>query len=89
MTARSSPATFCEAVAETSAGNAQTALLAAACADSAGRAPAEVRGGRKLRLAGLLRRVTNTGASYCDPRLERPDLVEDDYYRFRNQPDGW
>jgi hypothetical protein len=89
MTARSSPATFCEAVAEISAGNAQTAPLAVACADSTGRAPAKVSGGRKLRLAGMLRRAANTGASYCDPRLERPDLVEDDYYRFRKQPESW
>lgn len=35
--------------------------------------------------AGLLRRISGTGG-YRDPLFERPDLVEDDYYRFRNQP---
>jgi hypothetical protein len=30
----------------------------------------------------------NGGGCY-DPRFERPDLVEDDYDRFRNQPRGW
>ena len=65
------------------------------------RAPAPVtpgRGPRKARsplarraarrVAGLLRRAPKTGASYCDPLFERPDLIEDDYYRLRNQPHG-
>ena len=28
-------------------------------------------------------------ARYHDPLFERPDLVEDDYYRLSNQPRGW
>ena len=37
------------------------------------------------RAAGLLRRMPGTG-NYRDPLFERPDQVEDDYYRYRNQP---
>jgi len=33
----------------------------------------------------LLRRLPKTRASYYDPLFERPDLVEDDYCRLRNQ----
>jgi len=29
-----------------------------------------------------------TSGGYHDPILEWPDLVEDDYYRFRNTPNG-
>jgi hypothetical protein len=32
--------------------------------------------------------VPTTGGGYHDPLFERPDLVEDDYYRFRHQPRG-
>jgi hypothetical protein len=40
--------------------------------------------GRRLRRArSLLRRAFRTG-SYHDPLFERPDVVENDYYRFRN-----
>jgi hypothetical protein len=39
-----------------------------------------------LRIAGLLRRVSRGRASYDDPLFSRPDLIEDDYYRLRNQP---
>ena len=63
---------------------AQTARPAGACPERTGSAPAEVRGDRLQRLAGLLRRVPKTGACRYDPLFERPDLVEDDYYRFRN-----
>jgi hypothetical protein len=35
-------------------------------------------------VAALMRRTFMT--SYCDPLFLRPDLIEDDYYRFRNQP---
>jgi hypothetical protein len=45
-------------------------------------------GGLLRRVAGLLRRVPKTNGSYHDPLFERPDLVEDDYHRFRNQPYG-
>jgi hypothetical protein len=31
------------------------------------------------------RRAARTG-SYYDPLFSRPDLVENDYYRFRNRP---
>jgi len=39
---------------------------------------------RRSRLAGLLARVLKT--SYHDSLFERPDLIENDYYRFLNQP---
>jgi len=29
------------------------------------------------------------GSGYHESLFERPDLVEDDYYRFINQPRGW
>jgi hypothetical protein len=32
--------------------------------------------------------VPKTGASWHDPLFERLDLIEDDYYRLRNQPRG-
>jgi hypothetical protein len=38
------------------------------------------------RQAGRLRRLF--GACYRDSLFERPDLVEDDYYRLINQPRG-
>jgi len=46
-------------------------------------------GDRLRRVAALLRRMPKTRGSYHDPLFERPDLVEDDYYRFRNQPAGY
>ena len=67
---------------------AQTALPATARTDSTGSARAEIRGDRLRRVVGLLRRVPKTGASCHDPLFERPDLIEDDYYRLRNQPHG-
>ena len=71
----------------------QEALLVAS-------APAPVMPGLGLRKAGAaralrvgLQRVTDMRRrmrmaldSYCDPLFERPDLIEDDYYRMRNQP---
>lgn len=36
------------------------------------------------RVAGLLTPVFRT--HYRDPLFERPDVIEDDYYRFRHQP---
>jgi len=54
-----------------------------------------VRGGRQedrrhvlRRVASLLRRRPKTGASYYDPLFGRPDMVENDYYRFGHQPRG-
>ena len=67
---------------------AKTARPDDACPDRTGSERAEVRGDRLRRLAGLLRRVPKTGTGRHDPLFERPDLVEDDYYRFRNQPHG-
>jgi len=58
-------------------------------ADRAGSARLETLGDRPPRLYGLLRRALRTCGSYYDAQFERPDLVEDDYYRFRNQPRGW
>ena len=66
----------------------QTGSPAAACSDRTGSAQAETRSGRLRRVVGLLRRVPKTGASYYDQLFERPDLIEDDYYRLRNQPPG-
>lgn len=40
---------------------------------------------RLQRIAGLLMRLSGTRASYYDPLFARPDLIEDDYRRFRNQ----
>jgi hypothetical protein len=64
----------------------QTALPAAARSDITSSAGVETRGDRLRRVAGLLRRMPKISASYSDPLLGRPDLVEDDYYRLRNQP---
>jgi hypothetical protein len=61
---------------------------AARRAQTASPARVGIRGSRLRRVAGLLRRVPKTGPSYYDPLFERPDLVEDDYYRLRNQPRG-
>ena len=41
---------------------------------------------RRQRTTGLLMRLAKTRARYYDALFERPDLIEDDYYRFRNQP---
>jgi hypothetical protein len=66
----------------------QTALPAAASSDRPGSGPTEIRCNLQRLVAGLLRRVPKTGGSCRDPLFERPGLVEDDYYRFRNQPYG-
>jgi methyltransferase of FxLD system len=41
---------------------------------------------RLQRITGLLRRRARPRATYYDPVFGRPDLIEDDYYRLRNQP---
>jgi hypothetical protein len=41
---------------------------------------------RPWRITRLLGPVLRS--SYLDPLFERPDRVEDDYYRFLNQPRG-
>jgi len=43
--------------------------------------------GHHRRQVGRLLRLF--GARYRDSLFERPDLVEDDYYRLSNQPRGW
>jgi hypothetical protein len=43
---------------------------------------------RLQRITGLVMRRSRTRASYYDPLFGRPDLIEDDYYRLRNQPRG-
>jgi hypothetical protein len=46
-------------------------------------------GGHLLRrIANLLRPTPKTGVSYHDPLFAQPDIVENDYYRFRHQPGG-
>ena len=50
---------------------------------------AETRSDRLRRIAGLLERGPKTRASHYDPLFERPDLIENDYYRLRNQPHSW
>lgn len=37
-------------------------------------------------VANPLLRRPKTGATYCDPLFGAPDIVENDYYRFRHQP---
>ena len=67
---------------------AQTALPAVA----ARRKPAEPgqknAATRRRRMAGLPRRVPKTARIYHDPLFDRPDLVESDYHRLRNYPQG-
>ena len=66
----------------------RTATAATACSDRTGSARTAIRADRLRRVASLLRRVPKTGGSFYDPLFARPDLVEDDYYRFRHQPRG-
>lgn len=70
-----------------SARPAQTARPAVAC-QGAGSTRAEEQGKRTRRLAGLLRWAPKNAHSYHDPLFDRPDLIESDYYRFRNYPSG-
>jgi hypothetical protein len=44
-------------------------------------------GDHRRQVGRLLRRLFGIG--YRDPLFEQPDLVEDDYCRFINQPRGW
>lgn len=67
---------------------AQAALPASAHGKGAVSARAEERGNRPRRLAGLLWRVPKNADSHHDPLFARPDLIEDDYHRFRNYPSG-
>ena len=48
----------------------------------------EERGHLLRRVANLLRQRPKTDASYYDPLFRVPELVENDYYRFRHQPRG-
>lgn len=45
-----------------------------------------IRGSQLRRAINGLGRVFRT--SYYDPKFQRPDAVEDDYYRLRHQPRG-
>jgi hypothetical protein len=65
---------------------AQSAQPGAARSDRTGSARAATRGDRLRRIAGLLQRGHKTRTSYYDPLFERPDLIEDDFYRLWNQP---
>ncbi len=89
MNARNALAKSGEAFVATIADSPPTDQPAAACPGRTGSAGPENRRGRLRRLAGLLHRVPRNHGDCYDPRFERPDLVEDDYYRFRNQPRGW
>ena len=60
----------------------------AAGSGTTGGTAAETRGTRPRRFGFLLRRIPKTRATYIDPLFARPDLVEDDYYRFRRRLDG-
>lgn len=51
--------------------------------------PGRKSAGSPRRVVGLLRRAPAAGSSCHDPLIERPDLGEDDYYRFRHRPHGW
>jgi hypothetical protein len=68
--------------------HAQTTLPVAARSDRTGSARAETRAGRLRRIIGLLRPAPENRARYRDPLFERPDLIEDDYYRLQNHPRG-
>jgi hypothetical protein len=57
-----------------------------ALAPAASPATTEPLARRLQRISGLLMRLSRTRVSYFDPLFERPDLIEDDYYRLRNQP---
>jgi hypothetical protein len=54
-----------------------------------GSARLEIRGDRPRCAAGLRRRAPTADGRCHDLLFERPDLAEDDYYRFRRQPHGW
>jgi hypothetical protein len=69
-------------------GLARTALPAAARWGRRDSARAGNRGDPLQQIAGPVRRARKTGGSDYDPLFEQPDLIEDDYYRFRNQPRG-
>jgi hypothetical protein len=60
-------------------GRAETRLIRRAAA-------AMIRGTWLRRAINGMGRAFKT--SYYDPKFQRPDVVEDDYYRFRHQPRG-
>jgi hypothetical protein len=86
MSARNTLAKSGEAFTETTADSPPTGPPAAACPSRTSSARREDRRSRMRRLVGLRHRVPKNHGDCYDPRFERPDLVEDDYYRFRNQP---
>ena len=62
---------------------AQTVLPAGTRPEQSDSAQPDIRGNRLRRIFGQLRREPRTQRSYSDPLFERPDMIEDDYYRFR------
>ena len=76
-------------LARDAAGRTRPAQPAPACSEIIGGTTTEIAGTRPQRFFDvLLRRIPRTRGFYADPLFERPDLVEDDYYRFRRQPDS-
>jgi hypothetical protein len=56
-----------------------------ACTWTARVPEADVLATHPRRFFALRRRIPKMARSYSDPLFERPDLVEDDYYRLRNR----
>jgi hypothetical protein len=75
-------------LARDAAGRTRPAQPAPACSEITGGTTAEIVGTRPRRFDVLLRRIPKTRGFYADPLFARPDLVEDDYYRFRRQHDS-
>jgi hypothetical protein len=75
-------------LARDAAGRTRPAQPAPACSEITGGTTAEIVGTRPRRFDVLRRRIPKTRGFYADPLFERPDLVEDDYYRFRRQHDS-
>jgi hypothetical protein len=83
------PALLAHAVTDTRDRAGQATVPDQVHSDRPGSVAARIRGDRLRRIAGMLRRAPRTGGRYLDPLFQRPDVVEDDYYRFRHQPGGW
>jgi hypothetical protein len=69
-------------------GAADRAQPAVAGSGTTGGTTAEIHRTRPRRSGFLLRRILKTRATHVDPLFARPDLVEDDYYRFRHRLDS-
>ena len=75
-------------LARDAAGRTRPAQPAPARSEITGGTTAEIVGTRPRRFGFLLRRIPKTRSFYADPLFARPDLVEDDYYRFRRRHDS-